>query len=79
VTSRIGVVTADATPLPDYAIVNAAKRILRQVAQYADLFNSWLECRWGQPDAILVPRTAIDAACSTFRRDPSTLVRAASI
>jgi hypothetical protein len=79
VPSRIGVVTADATTLLVDAIVNAAKRILRLVAQYADLFNGWLECRWGQLDAILVPRTAVDAACSTFRRDPSTLVRAASV
>jgi alkanesulfonate monooxygenase SsuD/methylene tetrahydromethanopterin reductase-like flavin-dependent oxidoreductase (luciferase family) len=54
-------------------------RMLRLVAQHADLWNAWLT--WGRsyPDAIPPLRAKVDAACAAAGRDPATLGRTVAL
>jgi alkanesulfonate monooxygenase SsuD/methylene tetrahydromethanopterin reductase-like flavin-dependent oxidoreductase (luciferase family) len=54
-------------------------RMLRLVAQYADLWNGWLVYGRSQPDAVPALRSAVDAACEALGRDPSTLARTVTV
>ena len=49
-------------------------RMMRIIARYADAWNTvW----HGDPEAIIAPMAAMDAACREVGRDPATLVRTA--
>jgi len=47
-------------------------RMLRLVAQYADLWNGWT-LELGAPETIRPLRATLDAACASAGRDPATL------
>jgi alkanesulfonate monooxygenase SsuD/methylene tetrahydromethanopterin reductase-like flavin-dependent oxidoreductase (luciferase family) len=54
-------------------------RVLRLVAQYADLWNGWLTDGRSHPDAVPPLRAAVDAACAAVGRDPATLGRTVAV
>jgi len=55
------------------------ERMLRQVAQHADMWNVWLAYGRSHSDQIPPLRTAVDAACAEVGRDPATLQRSACV
>lgn len=54
-------------------------RMLRLVAQHADIWNAFLAYGRSQPEALAVPMAAVDAACTREGRDPATLARTATV
>ncbi|MGH2616690.1 MAG: LLM class flavin-dependent oxidoreductase, partial [Thermomicrobiales bacterium] len=50
-------------------------RMLRLVAEHADLWNAYLVWGRGWPDAVPPLRDAVDAACAAAGREPATLAR----
>ena len=54
-------------------------RMMRLVAEYADIWNGWLA--FGDNRAEVVPplREAVDAACIEVGRDPATLARSVAV
>src|SRR5690606_32005436 len=54
-------------------------RMLRLVAQYADIWNGWVAFGRSQPDIVPALREAIDAACRAVGRDPATLARSLAV
>jgi alkanesulfonate monooxygenase SsuD/methylene tetrahydromethanopterin reductase-like flavin-dependent oxidoreductase (luciferase family) len=54
-------------------------RMMRLIAEHADLWNGWLVPHGSTPEAIPPLREAVDAACEKAGRDPSTLGRTAGI
>ncbi len=55
------------------------QRMLRLVAQYADIWNGWLVHDRSSAEAVVPLRAAVDAACETHGRDPATLARSVAI
>jgi alkanesulfonate monooxygenase SsuD/methylene tetrahydromethanopterin reductase-like flavin-dependent oxidoreductase (luciferase family) len=62
---------------PPILIGGKGPRMLRLVATYADLWNA--EGPLHQPADFIPLRTAADAACAEIGRDPTTLLRSASV
>lgn len=54
-------------------------RMLRLVAEHADLWNGWLMFGRSHPDAVPSLRDAVDAACLSAGRDPATLGRTVGV
>ncbi|HEU5424179.1 MAG TPA: LLM class flavin-dependent oxidoreductase, partial [Nitrolancea sp.] len=54
-------------------------RMLRLTAQYADIWNVTLTFGRSRPDVVPPLRTAVDAACRKYGRDPATLARSAAV
>jgi alkanesulfonate monooxygenase SsuD/methylene tetrahydromethanopterin reductase-like flavin-dependent oxidoreductase (luciferase family) len=54
-------------------------RLLRLVAQYADIWNAWLPWQENGPTAIPPLREAVDAACIASGRSPASLARSVSV
>jgi alkanesulfonate monooxygenase SsuD/methylene tetrahydromethanopterin reductase-like flavin-dependent oxidoreductase (luciferase family) len=54
-------------------------RMLRLVAQHADLWNGFLAYGRSTPDALPPLRAAVDAACLRHGRDPATLARTVAV
>jgi alkanesulfonate monooxygenase SsuD/methylene tetrahydromethanopterin reductase-like flavin-dependent oxidoreductase (luciferase family) len=54
-------------------------RMLRLIAQHADIWNAWLAFGRSHHDRIPRLRMAIDAACEANGRDPATLKRSACV
>ena len=54
-------------------------RVLRLVAEYADVWNAWLAWRDNSAAAIPPLRHAVDAACHAAGRSPATLARSVSV
>jgi alkanesulfonate monooxygenase SsuD/methylene tetrahydromethanopterin reductase-like flavin-dependent oxidoreductase (luciferase family) len=54
-------------------------RMLRLVAQYADMWNGWLVHSRSYADAVPPLRDLVDQACETAGRDPATLQRSVAI
>ncbi len=54
-------------------------RMLRLVAEHADLWNGWLMFGRSHPDTVPPLREAVDAACVTAGRDPATLGRTVGV
>ncbi len=54
-------------------------RMMRLVAEYADIWNGWLSFGENRPDLIPPLREAVDAACLAANRDPATLARSGGI
>ncbi|MFN8475731.1 MAG: LLM class flavin-dependent oxidoreductase [Anaerolineae bacterium] len=54
-------------------------RMLRLVAEYADMWNGWLVHGRSYADSIPPLRSTIDAACEAHGRDPATLARSVAI
>jgi alkanesulfonate monooxygenase SsuD/methylene tetrahydromethanopterin reductase-like flavin-dependent oxidoreductase (luciferase family) len=50
-------------------------RMLRLMAQYADMWNTWLVYGRNHPDQVPPLRDAVDAACADVGRDPASLER----
>ena len=59
--------------------LGTGERMLRLVAQQADLWNGWLTYGRSHPDGIPPLREKIDAACRAHGRDPATLGRTVAI
>jgi alkanesulfonate monooxygenase SsuD/methylene tetrahydromethanopterin reductase-like flavin-dependent oxidoreductase (luciferase family) len=59
--------------------LGSGPRMMRLVAEYADIWNGWLAFGDNRPDAVPPLREAIDAACVAAGRDPATLARSAGI
>jgi alkanesulfonate monooxygenase SsuD/methylene tetrahydromethanopterin reductase-like flavin-dependent oxidoreductase (luciferase family) len=66
-------------PIMIGAGVPPGPRMLRLVAEHADLWNAYLV--WGRswPDAIPTLREQVDAACEAVGRDPATLRRTVAL
>jgi probable F420-dependent oxidoreductase len=60
---------------PPILIGTRGQRMLRQVARYADAWNT----DWVLPDALPAQQAAVDAACVEAGRGPATLERTASV
>ena len=60
---------------PPILIGTRGQRMLRQVARYADAWNT----DWVLPDALPAQQAAVDAACADAGRDPATLERTAAV
>lgn len=56
-----------------------APRMLRLVAEHADMWNAWLAFGSSQAEQIQPLREAVDAACEKAGRDPATLKRTAGV
>lgn len=56
-----------------------ASRMLRLVAEHADIWNAWLAFGSSQPGRIPPLRAAVDAACEKAGRDSATLKRTAGV
>lgn len=54
-------------------------RMMRLVAEYADIWNGWLSFGENRPDLIPPLRAAVDVACLDVGRDPATLTRSVGI
>ena len=54
-------------------------RMMRIVAQYADLWTAWVVWRDNRPSVVPPLRAAVDAACHLHGRDPSSLGRTLAI
>ncbi len=54
-------------------------RMLRLVAEYADMWNGWLAHSNSWPEAVAPLREAVDAACEAHGRDPATLARSVAL
>lgn len=54
-------------------------RMMRIVAQYADMWNGWLVHSRSWADAVAPLREKVDAACEAYGRDPATLDRSVAI
>ena len=61
---------------PPIMIGSTGERMLRLVAQHADLWNAWGR---NSPEAIPQLRDRVDAACVETGRDPATLGRTVSV
>jgi alkanesulfonate monooxygenase SsuD/methylene tetrahydromethanopterin reductase-like flavin-dependent oxidoreductase (luciferase family) len=59
-------------PLPILIGGKGEKRMLRIVAEYADLWNTW-----GRPDLIAHKSAVLDEHCATVGRDPKAIARTA--
>ena len=59
--------------------LGSGPRMMRLVAQYADIWNGWLAFGDNRPDFVPPLREAVDAACLATGRDPATLLRTAGI
>jgi F420-dependent oxidoreductase-like protein len=59
-------------PLPILIGGGGERRMLRIVAQYADLWNTW-----GRPDLIAHKSAVLDEHCAAIGRDPKTIARTA--
>jgi alkanesulfonate monooxygenase SsuD/methylene tetrahydromethanopterin reductase-like flavin-dependent oxidoreductase (luciferase family) len=55
------------------------ERMLRLVAEHADMWNAWLAFGRSHPDQIPPLRAALNAACAEVERDPATLKRTAGV
>ena len=54
-------------------------RMLRLVAQHADIWNGWVAYARNHPDVVLPMRERVDAACHLHGRAPATLERSLTI
>lgn len=55
-------------------------RMLRLMAQHAEMWNTWSVGASNRPHEVIPPlREAVDAACTDVGRDPATLVRTAAV
>jgi alkanesulfonate monooxygenase SsuD/methylene tetrahydromethanopterin reductase-like flavin-dependent oxidoreductase (luciferase family) len=54
-------------------------RMLRLVAQHADIWNGWLVFDRSNADVVPALRERIDAACRLHCRDPATLARSVTV
>ena len=54
-------------------------RMLRLVAQHADIWNGWVAYERNHPDVVPPMRERVDAACQLHGRDPATLERSLAI
>lgn len=54
-------------------------RMMRLVAEYADIWNEWVVFGDSQPEAIKPHLEAVDAACAAAGRDPATLARSVAV
>lgn len=54
-------------------------RMMRIVAQHADMWNGWLVHSRSWADAVAPLREKVDAACEAYGRDPATLDRSVAI
>jgi alkanesulfonate monooxygenase SsuD/methylene tetrahydromethanopterin reductase-like flavin-dependent oxidoreductase (luciferase family) len=59
-------------PLPILIGAKGEKRMLRVVAEYADMWNAW-----GRPDLIAHKSAVLDRHCADLGRDPRTIARTA--
>jgi alkanesulfonate monooxygenase SsuD/methylene tetrahydromethanopterin reductase-like flavin-dependent oxidoreductase (luciferase family) len=59
-------------PLPILIGAKGEKRMLRVVAEYADMWNAW-----GRPDLIAHKSAVLDAHCADVGRDPRAIARTA--
>ncbi len=60
-------------------VLGSGPRMLRLVAQHADLWNGWLAFGNNRVDAVPPLREKVDAACVAHGRDPGTLGRSVAI
>ncbi len=73
------VVSSQVGPPLLFGVLKAGPRMLRLTAQFADQWNAWLAFDRCHPDAIPPLREAIDRACLTHGRDPTTLARTVTV
>jgi alkanesulfonate monooxygenase SsuD/methylene tetrahydromethanopterin reductase-like flavin-dependent oxidoreductase (luciferase family) len=60
------------TPMPILIGAKGEQRMLKIVAEYADIWNAW-----GEPDLIAHKSAVIDRYCASLGRDPSSIERTA--
>ncbi len=64
---------------PPIMVGSTGERMMRLMAEHADLWNGWLVFGRSRPDAIPPLRAAADAACTAAGRDPNTLGRTVAL